>query len=149
MIFIEPHVKKRLGYENKDWGFNNWEKIVDELKSEYAFLQITYAKRKPIRETINIDGLNFRTSSAILSMCDLFVGPEGGMMHAAAATNRKAVIIWGGHISPDITGYSFHNNLYNKHPLSPCGMKNVCSHCIDELKKISTDKVINEIKKTI
>lgn len=149
LIFIEPHVKKRLGYENKDWGFNNWEKIVDELKSEYAFLQITYAKRKPIRETINIDGLNFRTSSAILSMCDLFVGPEGGMMHAAAATNRKAVIIWGGHISPDITGYSFHNNLYNKHPLSPCGMKNVCSHCIDELKKISTDKVINEIKKTI
>jgi ADP-heptose:LPS heptosyltransferase len=79
----------------------------------------------------------------------MFIGPEGGMMHAAAATNRKAVIVWGGHISPDITGYNFHNNVYNNHPLSPCGIKKVCMHCLEELKKISTEKVIKEIKKTI
>ena len=149
IIFIEPHVKKRLGYQNKDWGFHNWQKVVKELSSLYTFLQITYAERKPIKGSINIHGLNFRTSSAILSMCDLFVGLEGGMMHAAAATNRKAVIIWGGHISPDITGYDYHNNLYSKHPSSPCGSKNICMHCLEELNKISTYKIIKEIKKTI
>ena len=149
IIFIEPHVKKRLGYENKDWGFHNWQNVVKELSSLYTFLQITYAERQPIKGTININGLDFRTSSAILSMCDLFLGPEGGMMHAAAATNRKAVIVWGGHISPDITGYDFHNHLYNTHPLSPCGSKNVCMHCLEELKKITTKEVIREIKKII
>ena len=149
IIFIEPHVKKRLGYENKDWGFHNWQKVVDELNPIYTFLQITYEGRQSIKGSININGLNFRTSSAILSMCDLFLGTEGGMAHAAAATNRNAVVIWGGHISPDITGYDFHNNLFNKHPLSPCGSKNVCKHCLEELKKISTEQVIKEIKKII
>ena len=149
IIFIEPHLKKRRGYENRDWGFHNWQRVVEELNHLYAFLQITYEERKSIKGSININGLNFRTSSAILSMCDLFIGPEGGMMHAAAATNRKAVIVWGGHISPDITGYDFHNHLYNKHPLSPCGSKNVCMHCLEELKKITADEVIAEIKKII
>ena len=146
IIFIEPHVKKRKGYENRDWGFHNWQKVVTELSTLYTFLQITYAKRQPIKGSININGLNFRTSSAILSMCDLFLGPEGGMAHAAAATNRKAVVIWGGHISPDITGYDFHKNLYNKHPLSPCGKKELCDHCQDGLRKITPDNVIKEIK---
>jgi ADP-heptose:LPS heptosyltransferase len=59
LIFIEPHVKKRLGYENKDWGFHNWERVVEELKSLYAFLQITYAERQPIKGSINIDGIKF------------------------------------------------------------------------------------------
>ena len=149
IIFIEPHVKQRLGYENRDWGFDNWQKVVKQLSSIYTFLQITYAERKPIKGSININGLNFRTSSAILSMCDLFLGPEGGMVHAAAATDRKAVVIWGGHISPDITGYDFHNNIFNKHPLSPCGKKNVCAHCLEGLKKISIDQVIKEIKKIL
>ena len=50
LIFIEPHVKKRLGYENKDWGFNNWEKIVDELKSEYAFYKLHMQKENQLEK---------------------------------------------------------------------------------------------------
>ena len=147
LIFIEPHVKRRLGYENRDWGFDNWQKVVLDLNNNYSFLQITYGERKPINGCININDLNFRYSCAILSKCDLFIGSEGGMAHAAAATNVKAVIIWGGHISPDITGYSFHNNLYNEHPLSPCGNKSYCSHCQEGLKKITIKQVVEEIKK--
>ena len=119
IIFIEPHIKKRLGYENRNWGFHKWEKIVHELQKDYEFIQITYGERKVIKGCININGLNFRSSAAVLSMCDLFVGFEGGMHHAAAATDRKAVVIFGGHISPDITGYNFHKNLYVNDPQSP------------------------------
>ena len=146
LIFIEPHVKKRLGYENRDWGFDKWKKVVAELNNYYEFIQITYLGRQPIKGCINLDGLNFRSSAAILSMCDLFIGSEGGMHHAAAATNKKAVVIWGGHISPDITGYNFHTNLYNKHPMSPCGSKFICDHCQEGLKKISVTEVVKAIK---
>ena len=120
-----------------------------ELNDYYEFIQITYLGRNPMKGCINLDGLNFRTSAAILSLCDLFIGPEGGMAHAAAATNRTAVVIWGGHISPDITGYSFHKNLYNKHPMSPCGSKLVCAHCQEGLKKITITDVIKEIKNSL
>ena len=149
LIFIEPHVKKRLGFENRDWGFSKWQQVVEEVNNDYEFIQITYQGRQVINGCINLDGLNFRSSAAILSMCDLFLGPEGGMAHAAAATVKKAVVIWGGHISPEITGYDFHSNLYNEHPMSPCGSKLVCSHCKEGLNKIKVKNVVNEIKKII
>ena len=149
IIFIEPHIKKRLGYENRNWGFHNWEKIVQELKKDYEFIQITYGDRKPIKGCINVNGLNFRCSAAVLSMCDLFVGPEGGMHHAAAATDRKAVVIFGGHISPNITGYNFHKNLYVNDTQSPCGNKMPCDHCKKCLEEITPKIVIEEIKKII
>jgi len=149
IIFIEPHIKKRLGYENRDWGFDKWKKVVSELNYYYEFIQITFGTREPIKGCINVSGLNFRSSAAILSMCDLFVGPEGGMHHAAAATDRKAVVIFGGHISPQITGYNFHTNLYVKHSMSPCGNKFICKHCQECLKEITTEEVIKEIKKLI
>lgn len=149
LVFIEPNVKKRLGYENRDWGFEKWQNVVNELKEFYDFLQITYGSNKPINGSINIHGLNFRTSVAILSLCDLFIGTEGGMHHAAAATDRQSIVIYGGHISPEITGYDFQKNLYIQNYLSPCGSKELCDHCQDCLKKITTEDLIAEIKKTL
>ena len=149
IIFIEPHIKKRLGYENRNWGFHKWETIVQELKKDYEFIQITYGDRKKIYGCININGLNFRCSAAVLSMCDLFIGPEGGMHHAAAATDKKAIVIFGGHISPNLTGYDFHKNLYIDDAQSPCGNKMPCDHCKKCLEKITTKMVIKEIKKII
>ena len=70
-------------------GFDKWQKVVTELNDYYEFIQITYLGRQPIKGCINLDGLNFRSSAAILSMCDLFIGPEGGMAHAAAATEKR------------------------------------------------------------
>jgi len=149
LIFIEPHVKKRLGFENRDWGFSKWQEVVRKLRNQYEFLQITYGDNKPIEGCINIHGLNFRSSVAILSKCDLFIGTEGGMHHAAAATNRSAVVIFGGHISPNITGYDFHKNLYVNLKESPCGYKNFCKHCEECMKLISTDTMIENINKQL
>ena len=138
-----------MGYQNRDWGFEKWQEVVTRLSGLYEFIQITYGDRKKINGCININGLNFRTSAAILSRCDLFLGPEGGMHHAAAATNKEAVVIFGGHISPKITGYNFHSNLFSKDPKSPCGSKILCDHCYKCLKNITTNNVIGEIKKII
>lgn len=149
LIFIEPNVKKRLGYLNRDWGFKNWQKVVNEIKQLYDFIQITYGINKSINGSINIHGLNFRSSVAILSLCDLFIGTEGGMHHAAAATDIKSIVIYGGHISPKITGYDFQKNLYIDTPLSPCGKKQPCDHCQDCLKQITTSILIKEIKDSL
>ena len=149
LIFIEPHVKKRLGYQNRDWGFKKWQKVVETLKDQFEFIQITHGSNKPINGCINVHGLNFRNSVAVLAKCDLFVGPEGGMHHAAAATDRKAVVIFGGHIGPHITGYNFHKNLYIELDKSPCGMKTPCKHCEECMRLISIETVIKNIKETL
>ena len=84
-----------------------------------------------------------------MKITDLFIGTEGGMHHAAAALNKKAVIIFGGHISPNITGYSFHKNLYIDDESSPCGNKLKCKHCEECLNKITTKLLLNKIESQI
>ena len=149
LIYLESNVKKRLGFENRNWGEDRWLKVVSELNTKYEFLEITYGLRKPIDGTINIHGLNFRTSVAVLSKCDLFLGFEGGMHHAAAATSRKSVVLFGGHISPEITGYSQHSNIYSNIKGSPCGSKYSCDHCKECLSLITPNRVIKEIIKLL
>ena len=38
---------------------------------------------------------DYRAACAMMSLCDAFIGWEGGFSHAAAALNKKAVVfIW-------------------------------------------------------
>ena len=149
LIFVEPHVKKRRGFENKDWGFSKWQEVIYRLSDKYLFIQTTYDKRKVLKNVINIHGIDFRYACALMKITDLFIGTEGGMHHAAAALNKKAVVIFGGHISPDITGYSFHKNLYITDEFSPCGNKLQCKHCEECLNKIKIEQLVKEIENQI
>ena len=71
------------------------------------------------------------------------------MHHAAAATNKQAVVIFGGHISPQITGYNFHKNLYANIEKSPCGEKNRCKHCEKSMSLITTEMVMEGIEEIL
>ena len=71
-----------------------------------------------------------------MKFCDAYVGPEGGFSHVAGALKKKAVVYYGGWITPEVIGYSFHENLYYSNPKSPCGLyREICSHC-EEARKI-------------
>tara|TARA_Y100000590_G_C15460690_1_gene916359 strand:+ start:56 stop:856 length:801 start_codon:yes stop_codon:yes gene_type:complete len=146
IIFIEPHVKKRRGFENWDWGFENWQSVVNNLKNEYLFLQCSFGDQKKLQNVISLHGANFRAACSIMSKTDLFIGPHGGFNHAAAALNKKAIIIFGGWISPKNVGYDFHTNIYIEHEMSPCGNKIVCSHCKNCLKKINVEDITQKIR---
>jgi hypothetical protein len=51
----------------------------------------------------------------------LLISPEGGLHHAAAALGVRAVVIFGGFISPATTGYELHTNLFTGG--QACGMR--------------------------
>ena len=78
---------------------------------------------------------------------DLYIGAHGGLSHAAAALNKKAVVIFGGWIDPSIVGFSFHTNLFIKNNESPCGKKSICKHCVECMEQITVKMVIKEINK--
>ena len=105
-------------------------------------------------QTKTIDGifipqeLDFRLACALLKEVDFYVGPEGGFGHVAAALNKKAVLYFGGWITPEAIGYDFHENIYYDHNLSPCGeYKKLCSHCEEARKAISVDVFLKYINK--
>lgn len=137
LVSVEPHVDSR---PNKDWGFARWQRVVDLLAPRAVCLQPSYGK--PVLAGVRAIPWSFRSYAALLARCDLHIGPEGGLHHAAAALGRPAVVIFGGRIHPDLTGYSSHTNLYRDVPGSPCGMVAPCAHCRRCLDSIAVEEVV-------
>ena len=137
-----------LGFYNRDWGYENWKKFVDNYKHKYLFIQSLHPDSKKIDGIYSFKS-NFREACAVMSLSDFYVGWEGGFAHAAAALDKKALVLFGGWIDPQITGYSFHKNLYVNIKGSPCGMQKFCSHCEKCKKLLTHDLVFSNFEKLI
>lgn len=155
IIFIESSStkfsEKAYFYKQKnlDWGYDNWLKLVKELSQDFLFIQSVH------KETVKLPNIfycetDFRAASSVINECDLYIGPHGGFAHAAAALGKKAVIYFGGWVSPNILGYDFHKNIFVDIDGSPCGAKGYeCQHCIECKKLITIDLMTKFINKEI
>ena len=156
IIFLETSSTKihdrqfSIKHQNKDWGNDNWKKLVDIISKDYLVIQSVHKESKKNIGVFSPEYLDFRLACAVLNEVDLYIGPEGGFGHVAAALNKKAVLYFGGWITPEAIGYDFHENIYYDHKLSPCGeYKKLCSHCEEARKAISVDIFLEYIYKII
>lgn len=134
-VYIEPNTKGSFG-GNKDWGFDNWQKVVDALP-DIRWIQ---GKGRPLRNVLQLETRSFRDACALLSRAFLFVGTDGGMHHAAAALGLPAVVVWGGLIGPETLGYESHTNLCKASYF--CGSILSCPHCRQALERITVGEVV-------
>ena len=146
IIFLEAtstkvnHKNFNIKHINKDWGFDNWLNLINRIKNDYLIIQSVHAETKEIDGIFSPKNIDFRLACAILNKCDLYVGLEGGFGHAAAALKKKAVVYFGGWISPELIGYNFHKNIYFKNTKSPCGeYRSICEHCEVARREISVE----------
>jgi ADP-heptose:LPS heptosyltransferase len=84
-------------------------------------------------------------AAATLSRARAAVLPEGGLHHAAAAVGVKSIVIYGGYISPQQTGYNLHENIFTGG--EPCGMRIPCRHCEKAMASIAPEMVMEKLKK--
>ena len=85
---------------------------------------------------------SFRESMAYLKAARLYIGPEGGLHHAAAAVGTRAVVVYGGFTSPLITGYAFQTQLTGG-AAEACGTRyGLCPHCREHLDRITVAEVL-------
>jgi ADP-heptose:LPS heptosyltransferase len=137
-IYIEPNIKGSFG-GNKDWGFEKWQEVVKHLP--YRFIQ---GKGRKLDGVEQIQTGSFREACALLERSDFFVGTDGGLHHAAAALGKRAVVVWGGLVSPKILGYDAHINLHSG--THSCGSPKACAHCRKALDWITVDMVCDAIR---
>ena len=157
IIFFESYSTKinndyySYRMKNKNWGEANWKNLINKLKDKYLIIQSVHEKSVKINGTYYADqGFDFRTACAVLKNCDLFLGNEGSFGHVAAAVNTKAVIYFGGWISPKSTGYDMHTNIYHDVSESPCGAKSYnCKHCENARSEITVTYMEEKIKLTL
>jgi len=148
-IVIEPNVK---GLKNKDWGFEKYQEIID------SFPDVNWVQFKYINQPMNLPDARmlsgvtqivtptFRHAALLLKNSSGFLGPEGGLHHAAGVLDIPAVVIFGGFVDPKLTGYTLHTNLYESMGREEaCGFRSICPHCVASMKAISVDMVKDSV----
>lgn len=146
-VIIEPNVKRQAS-PNKDWGRDRWLVLIAEMrKAGIEPVQIGSLDTPRLNGAVFLETQNFRHACAVVSKARAVVTHEGGLHHAAAAFGTPAVVIYGGYISPAVTGYPYQTNLFMptpEHPLG-CGWRTPCTHCQKAMADITPQLVMAEL----
>lgn len=147
-IVMEPNIpwQKKVA-PNKDWGEDKYQEVCLQLKQlGLRIVQFHHGNtRRVLKGAQVISAPNFRTAISVLSKARLYIGPEGGMHHAAAAVDVPAVVLFGGFIPPGIMGYG--NQICLTGGATACGNIDPCPHCRDAMNRISVDEVIESSRR--
>ena len=148
-VVIEPHTKDEYTI-NKTYPFEKWQKVVDEISKYITVVQVGQKTNKVLKGCINATGSStFREATAIISGSRMFIGPEGGLMHAANSVGVESVIIITGFIHPRMTCYPGNTNIWIGKNHGPCGMKILCQQCKKECDEHNPDIIIESVKKRL
>lgn len=128
-VIVHPALKPGAS-PSKQWSFENWLRLVREYP-QVKWMQIG-ERNTPMRLPVPfMETPDFRAAAAALKGAKAAVLHEGGLHHAAAAVGLRAVVLFGGFISPKCTGYTTHINLFKSHGefTLGCGYRNQCVEC--------------------
>lgn len=142
-VVIEPNVPwHKTVAANKDWGAIKYRAVAEELVAAgHRVIQFSYpTARVTCAAAQQFKAPTFRDALAVLARASLYIGPEGGLHHGAAAVGISAVVLFGGFIPPQVTGYDTHTNLTGGS--TACGKLSRCSHCRTAMSVISVEKVL-------
>lgn len=149
-ILIEPNVPwQKSVAPNKDWGEKNYIDVAKALKTMgHNVIQFKHNNsRRILSDAFIVTPRNFRQVLATLERAYLYIGPEGGLHHGAAAVGTDAVVLFGGFIPPEVTGYGKDYSPLTHFSLTggakACGNINPCQHCRNAMNNITVDEVID------
>ena len=137
LILIEPSIK-RSASPNKQWG--RWQELVDSEPS-LPWAQIGTHATQWLRGVRRIQAPTFEDACALLAACRFAILPEGGLHHAAAAMEVRAVVLFGPYMPPAVTGYPFHANLAIDEP-EATGWRTPSTLCRQAWQAITPQTVI-------
>ncbi len=103
---------------NKDWYEAHWATLIARHPGCH-FVQLGGPREKTIEGAIPLLGLPLRESFAVLRACDVFVGLDSGLSHAAAALRVPAIVLFGPS-GPRFVGHQNQVHLYAGMTCSPC-----------------------------
>jgi hypothetical protein len=141
-VVIEPTIKDRAS-PNKAWTPGRWAELVEALP-DVEFVQLGPPGLIPLDRVRHVVTRSFREAIGALSGAAAYVGPEGGLHHAAAAVGIPAVVLFGGFIAPENTGYKEHRNLFTGG--YACGSRVPCGHCQKAMNDITVQLVADSLR---
>ena len=136
---VAPFLKENAS-PNKDWGFENWEKVIKDFPIK-VYQLLENENHKTIKGAIGLHTKHFRLAASVISRSSIVLCNEGGTHHMAASFKIPAVVIFGSFVPPKVTGYDFHENISVQTDHGFCGKFDLCNECQKNLKSINPDFV--------
>lgn len=133
---IEPHLTPKSN-PNKQWG--KWKELVPLLPGQVV--QLGPVGTETLPGVLHLQTPTFRMAAAVLTFASGLVLPEGGLHHAAGVLRLPAVVLYGGTVDVQATGYEWHTNIVDNEPGSPCGTWLPCHHCRNIWKRLTPEAV--------
>jgi len=139
-ILIEPNVPRQKSVApNKDWGVAKYQEVADRMLAHgHRVFQFGHGRDRLAGVGV-IHTPDMRLALSVLSRTSLYIGPEGGLHHGAAAVGIPAVVLFGGFIPPQVTGYPTHTNFTGG--AAACGSLYECAHCRAAMAAITVEQV--------
>lgn len=144
-VVIEPNLPPRKqSSANKRWPTDRYLAVATRLRQQgFEVVQFAHpATQYRLGPARHVSTGDFRRAASVLANAALYLGPEGGLHHAAAAVGIPAVVLFGGFIPPQVTGYPGHANLTGN-ATEACGRLAPCAHCAAAMESISVDAVVD------
>lgn len=144
-IILHPHIKAHAS-PNKDWNWIRWSKLAWLLQEKWGLrlTQLGSGTETVLQGAEQVTTRNLRYAAAVIAGARAVVCPEGAFHHICAATGTPAVVIYGGYISPEVTGYPGQVNFFTGDGLG-CGMRAPCNHCKTAMDKIKPEEVAERL----
>lgn len=162
-IFDEYKNKKKLFIHTasnegkRSWPAGHNKKLISLLKKEYPdlilFVSDFSKSLKNIKyenNIIDVSKLDIRETASYIKRCDLFFGPDSGLMHLSAAVKTKSLVAFGS-IPPSarINHYPTHRSItLDDLPCLGCWYKK-CPIKIKCMKDLKPKIVLNKIKEML
>jgi len=144
-IALEPHAKDDYT-PNKSWFFERWQAVVDHVSELITVVQVGLPGKALLKRVVDFRGIgSFRDTACLLGGAKLFVGTDGGLMHAAQAVGIDSVILYGGYTPIELTAYNNNINIYHHVACAPCGLRIECPFHKKCLASIQVEEVVAAI----
>lgn len=146
-VVVEPNVPEfKSVASNKQWPLDRYQRLADRLKDAGRdVVQFVYGRGVTLSGVRVVKTPTFRHALAVMARASLYIGPEGGLHHGAAAVGIPAVVLFGGFIPPEVTGYDTHTNLTGG--AEACGSLKPCEHCRQAMQNIKVSEVVEAADK--
>ncbi|NIY75446.1 glycosyltransferase family 9 protein [Thalassospira sp. HF15] len=145
-IVVEPDTNRDWFGDLRAWPAERWQKLVDDLAETYpdvSIVQTGVSGEVSLSNVVDMVGkTGFRQACLMIKKASLFIGTEGGLMHAASAVDAPSVILWGGITLPEFAGYPHqHNVICHYVDCAPCGNLGWCDNGHKCMNLIEPDAV--------
>ncbi len=137
----------------KNWPIEHWKQLLKEISSRCSLLHLGDQNEPIFKDVTRYAGkLTMRKSAAILSQCNLFIGPDSLLMHIANGLDIKSIIIFGGSRPVGCFGYPENINISTTPECGPCWIHDGYEQCANDFKCLSTIshlEVVDLVKKSL